>query len=347
MVKNLCEYTGVIHVHTTASDGSGGIKDVVRAAKDSKVDFVIITDHNTLEHKKRGNEGWHGNVLVLVGEEISPKKNHYLAFGIDKKIHVNGKCPDDYIREVERQGGIGFIVHPYSKWKPSIPLLPARPWTDWRSNKWTGIELWSYMFDWIEPVSLANIIYYYFNPEKAITGPSHAMFKLWDKVTAERQIVAIGGIDAHARSLTPFGLLQLFSYKRLFKTVRTHIFTQKLTGELNKDKDGIYDALRTGHCYIAYDLLSNSTGFRFGVKCNSDEFIMGDRMELAGEAELFLISPRDATLRIIRDGGIVREEMGNGLKMAIKEKGVYRGEAYLDNKPWVFTNPIYVEEGTI
>lgn len=346
-MTNLSEYTGVIHVHTTASDGSGGIKDVVRAARDSKVDFVLITDHDTLEHKDRGNEGWHDNVLVLVGEEISPKKNHYLAFGIDKEIYANGKCPDDYIREVERQGGIGFIVHPYSKRKISIPLFPARPWTDWRSNRWTGIELWSYMFDWVEPVSLANIIYYYFNPEKAITGPSHAMIRLWDKFTAERQVVAIGGIDAHARNVMPFGILQLFSYKRLFKTVRTHVLTQRFTGELNKDKEGIYDALRRGHCYIAYDLLGDSAGFRFEAKCNGAEFIMGDKLELTGETELSIILPKDATLRIIRDGGIIREGTGNSLKMVIKKKGVYRGEAYLDNKPWVFTNPIYVEEGTI
>ncbi len=340
-MKDLHEYAGVIHVHTTASDGSGGVKDVVSAAKDSKVDFVIITDHDTLKHKEK-EEGWHGNVLILVGEEISPKRNHYLALGIDKEIHADGKCPDEYIREVERQGGIGFIAHPHSNRKLSIPILPARPWTDWRSNRWTGIELWSYMFDWMRPVSLANLIYYYFKPEKAITGPTQAVLRLWDKVTSERQVVAIGVIDAHARNIMPFGILQLFSYKRLFKTVRTHILAKTLTEELNNDKNSIYDALRKGHCFIGYDLIGDSTGFRFKARCNDDEFIMGDKMELADKVELSLTSPKKSLLRIIKDGGIIREEKSDHLKIAINKRGIYRVEAYLDNMPWVFTNPIYV-----
>src|SRR5262249_50078884 len=39
--------SGVIHVHTTLSDGSGSPSDVIAAAQAAGLGFVVITDHNT------------------------------------------------------------------------------------------------------------------------------------------------------------------------------------------------------------------------------------------------------------------------------------------------------------
>ena len=46
--------------------------EIARAAARAKADVVLLTDHDTLEAKRRGEEGWYGDVLLLAGEEVSP-----------------------------------------------------------------------------------------------------------------------------------------------------------------------------------------------------------------------------------------------------------------------------------
>ena len=39
---------GDLHVHTTLSDGSLGVEDVIAQAKRIGLDFISITDHDTM-----------------------------------------------------------------------------------------------------------------------------------------------------------------------------------------------------------------------------------------------------------------------------------------------------------
>ena len=79
---NLTDLTCVIHAHTIHSDGTGTVADVVRGAQRAGVDVMLLSDHNTLAGKV--DEGWYEGTLLLVGEEISPKRrDHTLSFGTD------------------------------------------------------------------------------------------------------------------------------------------------------------------------------------------------------------------------------------------------------------------------
>ena len=71
---------GVVHVHTTLSDGGGTPDEVVAAAQRAGLGFLAITDHNNLDAKPV--EGYHGGVLVLVGSELSTTAGHLLGLGI-------------------------------------------------------------------------------------------------------------------------------------------------------------------------------------------------------------------------------------------------------------------------
>ena len=42
------EWVGAVHIHTRYSDGGGTIDEVASIAADVGLDFVIISDHNTL-----------------------------------------------------------------------------------------------------------------------------------------------------------------------------------------------------------------------------------------------------------------------------------------------------------
>src|SRR6186997_2567179 len=44
--------SGVVHVHTTLSDGAATPDEVIAAARASGLKFVVITDHNNLDAKK-------------------------------------------------------------------------------------------------------------------------------------------------------------------------------------------------------------------------------------------------------------------------------------------------------
>jgi len=43
------EYVGAIHIHSVYSDGTGNIEDIAQAAYETGLDFIMMTDHNTLK----------------------------------------------------------------------------------------------------------------------------------------------------------------------------------------------------------------------------------------------------------------------------------------------------------
>ena len=87
----LTDLAGVIHLHSLYSDGTGTVQEIARAGEANGLDFVLLTDHDTLEARDRGEEGWHGKVLLLVGEEVSPKgQDHFLAFGSSARSTIAG-----------------------------------------------------------------------------------------------------------------------------------------------------------------------------------------------------------------------------------------------------------------
>ena len=49
------DYRGVIHCHSTYSfDGKGDMEEIGKAANDAGLDFVMMTDHDTMEPVQKG-----------------------------------------------------------------------------------------------------------------------------------------------------------------------------------------------------------------------------------------------------------------------------------------------------
>src|SRR5918999_5751775 len=106
----------VVHLHSTYSDGTGTVPQIARAGRHAGADIVLLTDHDTLEAKRRGEERWYGDVLVLVGTEVSPRRrNHYLAFGLEREIDHDGLDAAGICRAVRDAGGFGFAPPPFSR----------------------------------------------------------------------------------------------------------------------------------------------------------------------------------------------------------------------------------------
>jgi len=342
------EYIGVIHIHSRYSDGSGSIKKIVKAAKESSLDYIIITDHNNIKAIRKGHEGWHDGVFVLVGEEVGKRRReHYLALGITEEIkpEIYRNNIQKYAQVVTAQNGFGFAAHPNSLHNSSFHIN-LEGWHSWDNVDYTGIEVWSYMHDWSKNINLLNILYYFIHPERAIDGPPSDLLEKWDQLCQKRRIVGIASSDAHARYLFPFKFMQFLSYKRTFKALRTHLLIQaQFRYDLSEDKELLYAALRSGHCFFAHDFLADSSGFSFGVYTDKGLCaIMGDEFILESPAWIKVSSPVSAKISLIKDGKKITEK-ADEMIMVIDDCGVYRVEAEYDSKPWVFTNPIYIRTG--
>lgn len=88
-----------LHCHTTLSDGSLGIEDIIMQAKRTGIDFLSITDHDTLSSFSRAAIlGERYGVRVLQGVELSAwdkergDKVHILCYAPKKPDRLEGLC---------------------------------------------------------------------------------------------------------------------------------------------------------------------------------------------------------------------------------------------------------------
>jgi len=344
------EYVGSIHLHTTSSDGAASHEEAIRIASRAGLDFLIVADHNVLVS---GKDGWYGDLLLLVGEEIHdtervPEANHYLAFDIEQDVFAYARSSQALINAVNAQEGFGFIAHCFEH-SPPFTSEPELPWVDWHVTGYTGLEIWNYMSEFKSYLhNLPRTLLLIFFPQLAISGPFAETLVKWDGLLQDRKTVAIGGTDAHANTyrLGPLRRVVL-PYEHCFKAVRTHMFTSHpFNGELEHDKRLVYEALKHGNCFIAYDAIGDTFGFRFTAKSGKEVASMGQDISLVDGVEFEVSSPLPADLRLLKDGQVIVSKRRTELSYATQESGIYRVEAYrrhlFKSRGWVFTNPIYV-----
>jgi hypothetical protein len=338
----------VVHLHSLYSDGTGTVPEIARAARRAGADVVLLTDHDTLEARRRGEEGWYGDVLLLVGEEVSPaRRNHYLAFGVDEEIDHSDLDALGICRAVAEAGGFGFAAHPWSAGSERFRKRVGHgmPFDGLDSEHLHGVELWSFVNDTGEAVdSVAGLLRFVLAPERALDHPPERNVRAWDELCRERRVVALGGLDAHqfGRRVGRFVPLRIMSYQRSFRFIRTHVLCERPpTGELEHDREQVFAALREGRCFIAVDSIAPARGFSF----EADDVPMGGEA-LAGRRTLRVRAPLPARLRLMRDGAEIAGAGGTLLDAEVEEPGVYRVEALRSahgrERTWILSNPIYL-----
>jgi hypothetical protein len=335
----------VVHLHSTHSDGTGTVREIARAAARARADVVLLTDHDSLEAKRRGEEGWYDDVLLLAGVEVSPLgRDHYLAFGIDQEIRHRGLDPCAIARAVREAGGFGFAAHPFSEGSVRF-RRPGMPFGALDCDALHGIELWNFANDTGERIDGAlQLIRFLAAPARVLDHPPERNMRRWDELCRERRVVAIGGLDAHqyGKRIGPFVPVRLMAYHRSFRLIRTHVLCEEpLAGELERDRALVFDALRTGRCYIAVNSVAPARGFRF----EAADVPMGGEAA-AGRRILHVRTPLPGRLRVLRDGREVASAEGTMLDADIEQPGAYRAEARRTargrERTWIISNPIYL-----
>jgi len=338
-----------VHVHSTYSDGTATVPEIAKAAADAEADAVIVTDHDSLQAKFDGHEGWHDGVLVLVGMEISPKGGHFLALGIDRPIEHAGRSEREICAAVAAAGGLGFPAHPFSEGsRISRTIGRPHPWRELEDCPTTGIELWSLVTEAAEhcrtPRELVGFIR---RPEQALDHPPQRNLREWDRLCQRRRVVAIGGLDAHQSGLRlPGGrVLSPMPNSRFFRMLRTHVLCDGVpNGDVAHDRALVLGALRAGRCFLGRDSLASARGFRFYASGADGPVWMGGERP-AGEWTLHVRVPRAADVRLVRDGEPLHRA-DNSFDLRVTQPGVYRVEARLTadgrERTWIVSNPIYL-----
>ncbi len=325
------DFSGVIHVHTYYSQGTstGSFDEVLSAARKAQVDFVIITDHDTLAWLREKEERLYGNVLMMVGTELSTQAGHLSVFGIKKEIYGR-QDPVRVLSEIQKAKAPSFINH---------AQLKVNPWTNWSLvPSITGMEIFNLAEaiydDGMLKIGFKSLVYTSDGLMRSYLDRPDALLQLWDKVLTERKFVGIGATDAHQRYR--FLGKALDSYETMFRTVQTHALANDLS------RQAILGAFQKGHVYVGFDIVKPVRNFIFMGETSKELVIMGDVVKYKADLELRVSLPGQGDIHVLKDGKVWQTAQGSYWESRAEGPGIYRVEVYSHNKLWILSNPIYV-----
>jgi len=142
-------YKGELHAHSAHGRGTESVAELIRRAEKLGLDFLAITDRNTLA--STSDPAYKSNSLVLVPGMEWGNDNRGVAL-----IYAPGSFPEqtDSIAQaqamairVQAQGGIFAIAH---------PVYPGAAW-QWGINYANAVETWCRPWRSIRPISLDQL----------------------------------------------------------------------------------------------------------------------------------------------------------------------------------------------
>ncbi len=165
-------FRGDLHAHSHHSDGSAPLVDLIRAAQAQGLDFIAITEHNTVSHLPRLHalSSPPGPPLLIPGMEISTYHGHANVWPVDDWLDF--RCWQDdqmrRVRELARQRGALFSVN--------HPKDDGPPWAFGELFNPDCIEVWG------APWFISN----------------YQSLAVWDGLLRQgRRVTAVGGSDKH------------------------------------------------------------------------------------------------------------------------------------------------------
>jgi hypothetical protein len=114
-------YRGDLHGHTLHSDAKWDVPDFAKYARDYTLDFVTLTDHNTVSALAQLDSLAGNNLLTMGGSELTTYYGHALALGVREwqewRIGT-GITMTQIAEQVRAKNGIFIIAHPHSVGDP-------------------------------------------------------------------------------------------------------------------------------------------------------------------------------------------------------------------------------------
>ena len=336
--------SGVAHVHTTHSDGSGQMADVEAAAEAAGLDFVIVTDLNSLAGKSSEGYGRTG-VLTVVGTEISNRGGHLLAVGLPPLTYRFSGDARDALLDLAELGSVSFAAHPDSAREDLM-------WRDWDLPGNWGVEILNgdsqlRAAGWFE--RFGTFARYPLNTDYALLRLLRrpATLDRWDELLSRRQATGITGADAHGTLRpTSWPELPFPTYESVFRIAQNYVLLERpFSGNATQDTAALVAALARGRLYVGIGALAPADRFFFLAERTGEQWTMGDEVPVAGPIRMRAggALPATARLTLFHDGVVVTSGE-HAIDAQVQEPGVYRVEAHVSgwDMPWIVSNPIYV-----
>ena len=172
-------YQGDLHAHTWHSDGTGSLADLAAAARAQGLDFLGVTEHNTISHLPLLRDHTAPDLLLIPGVEVSTYHGHANVWPVEwpDEGFVEFRCATDdqmaRVREAVRARGALFSVN--------HPKDDGPPWKYGDLFEPDCIEVWG------APWFISN----------------YQSLAVWDaQLRQGRRITAVGGSDKHQGPFT-------------------------------------------------------------------------------------------------------------------------------------------------
>jgi hypothetical protein len=348
------DYKGIIHAHTALGGHSTGTFDeLIAASSANRLDFVVMTEHtselfDSLALTLHGN---YNGVLFVGGQEVPTATDRFLLIpGAADSSQAGKTATPDFLLQAHAQNKLALITYP-EKFKT------------WDAD-FDGIEIFSLHTNAkkMNPffVFFDSLWSYHAYPElvlaKYFVRPDDNL-RQFDELAKTRRLTAVAGADAHSN--IGFHLLgddagnriinlKFDSYETIFRLVRNHVLLEK---DKPLSEENLLKAIKEGRSFIAFDVLSDATGFSFTAASGAESRGMGDEISLTGSVNLKANAPLAAHFKIFKNGEPVFEaDDVTQINFEAKETGAYRTEVYLkqlgapfDRMPWIISNPIYIK----
>jgi hypothetical protein len=378
----------VVHSHSYLShDSIGTPAEIVAAAKKVGIEAIFMTDHPTWDNKEltKALIGDISGVLFFPGYESGENMGIFPGSVTGELTHlVQLLPPEKKFDNIIKRGGLVIYAHPEAenrKWDISnfqgmeIYNIHTdfKVITDGKKGKLRDVLLDEMLMGKRFPMIAFREIFREPIP----------FLKRWDDLNQKRHVIGTAGNDAHqnvkfALRRTKDGKLGLYTgvhpepaaawgglagkiarkisnasgeiwshqmdpYERSFAFVNTYLLVHEKTPAT------VFEALAQGRGYVAFGGFLDPRGFRFSYRAGATEAVMGSEVPWDQGATVSIRSPIKATLRIIRNGALLREEKADTLTVPVADPGVYRAEVHLtvagEDWPWIYSNPIRVLSG--
>lgn len=358
------DYRGVLNVHTSLGRGSASPQAVINVARNSDLDFMIITDVNQFSGQDH-YDGYYGPLMVLQEPEFSYLDSRVTIFppseyeGPSNHGEASVLIADLLSQTSPRNRAqhVGFLHNAESEygWTGDLPtgldaieILNSRAiaYRAWKQSKLNVV---------------ITLLIYPFNPLYSFLRLYHEPadeLRQWDEAGAKRPLYGFAGAEASARAIPLADYLIRFpSYRSSFSISSNHVLmTSELTGNYKMDRQKLLTAFKKGQYYFAIDLLGDPRGFFTEMHTAGARFTMGSSLrwhkDLTLHAEIPIEPNAFFEIVLLRNGERIATSNTRLLDSPIPGPGVYRiivrvspqlplpdGKKWIT---WIFSNPFFV-----
>ncbi|HEV7700538.1 MAG TPA: hypothetical protein VGO43_09955 [Pyrinomonadaceae bacterium] len=348
------EYRGVMHVHSVHSgEISDSFDELLNAGCDNQLDFVMLTEHysTAFDTSALTLNGWYGSTLYVAGNELNsrPGDRVLMVPGGPEAAGMRLKQTNEAIDEIHAKTSLAFVAYPekFAAWDTAFDgvevfnlnteLRAANPVVAALDYPWSG------QVD--RPLAISRYL----------TRPD-ANLRSFDEIAAKRKIVLTAGLDAHsAIGFHIFGDdlgqhlfgIKVDPYSDIFRIARLHMLADPKS---QLTRDSLIAALKNGSFFVGFDVLGDTTGFRFSAEGSGQSQGMGAELNWVPGTKLRASSLIPARIVILKNGEKLAESSGaTELTADVTGPAAYRVEVYreglglgFENVPWILSNPIYI-----